>query len=76
MCAGAIVNSRVDKVVFGAYDHRFGCCGSIMNLAEDKRFNHRAEVVGGVLMEECANQISSFFKAVREKKKSAMENND
>ncbi|MBR6773517.1 MAG: tRNA adenosine(34) deaminase TadA [Clostridia bacterium] len=73
MCAGAIVNSRVDKVVFGAYDHRFGCCGSIMNLAEDKRFNHRAEVVGGVLMDECAHQISSFFRAVREKKKSATE---
>ena len=69
MCAGAIVNSRVDKVVFGAFDKRFGCCGSIMNLATDTRFNHRAEVVGGVREEECSEQISSFFRAVRERKK-------
>ncbi|MBQ8882749.1 MAG: tRNA adenosine(34) deaminase TadA [Clostridia bacterium] len=69
MCAGAIINSRVDKVVFGAYDHRFGCCGSIYNLPTDTKFNHRPEVVGGILESECAEQISSFFRAVRKAKK-------
>lgn len=69
MCAGAIVNARIDKVVFGAYDKRFGCCGSNCNLAADPVFNHRAEVVGGVMGEECSRQLSEFFKAVREKQK-------
>lgn len=69
MCAGAIVNARIDKVVFGAYDKRFGCCGSNYNLAADPVFNHRAEVVGGVMGEECSRQLSEFFKAIREKQK-------
>ena len=69
MCAGAIVNSRVDRVVFGAFDRRFGCCGSVMDLAREPRFNHRAEVRGGVLEEECAAQLSGFFKALRNEKK-------
>ena len=69
MCAGAIVNSRVDRVVFGAFDKRFGCCGSVMNLAADERFNHRAEIVGGVLENECAAQLSGFFKKLREEKR-------
>lgn len=69
MCAGAIVNSRVDRVVFGAYDRRFGCCGSVMNLACDERFNHRAAVKGGVMEEECAALLSGFFKELRQKKK-------
>ena len=69
MCAGAIVNSRVDRVVFGAYDRRFGCCGSVMNLACDERFNHRAAVKGGVMEEECAALLSGFFKEKKKKKK-------
>lgn len=69
MCAGAIVNARIDKVVFGAFDKRFGCCGSRYNLACDETFNHRAEVVGGVLEKECSEQLSGFFRAVREKQK-------
>ena len=69
MCAGAIVNSRVDRVVFGAFDRRFGCCGSVKDLAREPRFNHRAEVRGGVLEEECAAQLSGFFKALRNEKK-------
>lgn len=69
MCAGAIVNSRVDRVVFGAYDRRFGCVGSIMNLVEDKRFNHRAAVTGGVLGDECSAMLSGFFARLREEKK-------
>lgn len=69
MCAGAIVNSRVNRVVFGAFDRRFGCCGSVMDLTREPRFNHRAEVEGGVLENECAAQLSGFFKALREEKK-------
>lgn len=73
MCAGAIVNSRIDRVVFGAFDRRYGCCGSIMDLVTDKRFNHRAEVVGGILEKECSAQLSGFFIGVREKQKAAKE---
>lgn len=69
MCAGAIVNSRVNRVVFGAFDRRFGCCGSVMDLVREPRFNHRAEVEGGVLEDECSAQLSGFFKALREEKK-------
>lgn len=69
MCAGAIVNSRVNRVVFGAYDRRFGCCGSVMNLACDERFNHRAVVEGGVMEEECASLLSGFFRKLRQNKK-------
>lgn len=68
MCAGAIVYSRISKVYYGASDIRFGCCGSVMNLACDARFNHRAEVEGGILEEQCLRPIREFFKARREKK--------
>lgn len=65
MCAGAIVNSRISKLYFGAYDKRFGCAGTLCNLASDDRFNHRAEVVGGVLGDECSELLSDFFKKIR-----------
>lgn len=68
MCAGAIVNARIARVVFGAYDARFGCCGSVMNLANSDSFNHRAEVVGGVMKEECSKILSEFFAEIRRKK--------
>lgn len=71
MCAGAIVNSRIDRVVFGAFDRRFGCCGSVVNLASDSRFNHRAAVTGGVLEEECSALLSGFFKKLRDEKKNS-----
>jgi tRNA(adenine34) deaminase len=67
MCAGAIINSRIDKIVFGASDFRFGCCGTLYNLPEDERFNHRARVVSGVLHEQCAKLLTDFFKDLREK---------
>lgn len=67
MCSGAIINSRIQKVVFGASDYRFGCCGTLYNLPADIRFNHRAEVVGGVLQEQCAKLLTDFFKGLREK---------
>lgn len=68
MCAGAMVNSRIRKVYFGAFDHRYGCCGSIMNIT-DSELNHKVEVEGGVLEEECSRIISAFFKNIRERAK-------
>ena len=64
MCAGAIVNSRIPRVVFGARDHRFGAFGSVVNLAEIP-LNHTPEVSDGVRAEECADLLSSYFKRKR-----------
>jgi len=69
MCAGAIVQSRIPRVVFGAYDPKAGCVGTLMNLLEEKRFNHQADVTSGVLEEECSTLLTNFFAHVREKKK-------
>ncbi len=69
MCAGAIVQSRIEKVVFGARDPKGGCCGSIYNLLDEERFNHKAEIIEGVLEEECGELLSKFFKTLRAKKK-------
>ena len=69
MCAGAIINSRLANVYFGAYDQKAGCAGTLYNLPVDERFNHRAKVVGGVMENECANLLSDFFKQKREKQK-------
>ena len=64
MCTGAIINSRVERVVFGAYDERFGCCGSAMSLG-DGCLGRRVLVVGGVLEEECTEILQAFFTSVR-----------
>lgn len=69
MCAGAIVNSRIDRVVFGAKDPKAGAYGSVFDMCSYP-LNHIPEVVGGVLGAECADQLSSFFKILRKKKKS------
>ena len=66
MCAGAIINARIDRVVFGAYDEKRGCCGSIYELTSDRRFNHLPAVTGGVLAEECAQLMTDYFKLKRE----------
>ncbi|WP_305961140.1 tRNA adenosine(34) deaminase TadA [Bacillus safensis] len=71
MCAGAIVLSRVKKVVFGAYDPKGGCAGTLMNLLDDERFNHQSEVIGGVLENECGELLSQFFRNIRQRKKQA-----
>ncbi|MDM5318448.1 tRNA adenosine(34) deaminase TadA [Bacillus altitudinis] len=71
MCAGAIVLSRVKKVVFGAYDPKGGCAGTLMNLLNDERFNHQSEVIGGVLENECGELLSQFFRNLRQQKKQA-----
>ena len=64
MCAGAIINSRIERVVYGAKDFRFGALGSALDLNE-AGLNHKPEVVGGVLGEECADILSSYFKRKR-----------
>jgi tRNA(adenine34) deaminase len=65
MCAGALVNSRVERLVFGARDPKAGYCGSLGDLVRDPRLNHRLEVVEGVLAEECGRLLSTFFERLR-----------
>ncbi|MDN4592522.1 tRNA adenosine(34) deaminase TadA [Polycladomyces subterraneus] len=69
MCAGAIVQSRIEKVVFGAADPKAGCAGTLMNLLEDERFNHQAEVIPGVMAEQCGSLLTQFFRELRERRK-------
>ncbi|MDD6798280.1 MAG: tRNA adenosine(34) deaminase TadA [Clostridia bacterium] len=69
MCAGAIVQARIPKVVIGAMNPKAGCAGSILNLLEIPQFNHRCEVTRGILSEECSELMSSFFCALRKKNK-------
>ena len=64
MCAGAIINARVMRVVYGAPDRKAGCCGSVTDLFREP-FNHHPEVTGGVLAEESAALLTSFFKRLR-----------
>jgi tRNA(adenine34) deaminase len=61
MCAGASVNARVGRVVFGAYDPKAGAAATLYNLLVDPRLNHQADVTGGVLADECGHVLSSFF---------------
>lgn len=68
MCAGAIINSRIKKVVFGAYDEKAGSFGSVINF-NDLPYNHKPELQGGVCEEECKALLSKFFKDLREKRK-------
>lgn len=67
MCCGAIINARLERVVFGAGDPKGGCCGSLYDLPEDRRFNHRARVEGGILGEECGSLLTSYFRQKRGK---------
>ncbi|MFJ7157544.1 tRNA adenosine(34) deaminase TadA [Streptomyces sp. NPDC101118] len=62
MCAGALVQSRVARVVFGAADEKAGAAGSLWDLVRDRRLNHRPEVITGVLGEECSTQLTAFFR--------------
>ena len=67
MCAGAMVLARISRLVIGAPDPKTGACGSLMNIVEDSRLNHRLEVTRGVLGEECAEQLRSYFRRKRRK---------
>lgn len=65
MCAGAIILSRIAEVYFGAYDPKAGCCGTLMNLLEDSRFNHQPLVCGGILIDACGALLTDFFRNIR-----------
>ena len=65
MCAGAILNARIPRVVFGAWDEKAGAAGSVHDLLRDRRLNHRVEVVAGVKAEECAGLLLEFFASKR-----------
>ena len=67
MCTGAIINSRIERVVFGAYDKKAGSCGSVVNLFE-LPYNHRPLCTGGILQGRCADTLTEFFKNLRRKK--------
>ena len=67
MCAGAIVLSRIKRVRYGAFDKRFGCGGTVMNLTNNPIFNHRAETEGGLMECECASLLTEFFRERRKK---------
>ena len=65
MCAGAIVNSRIERLIFGAYDPKAGFCGTLGNLVQDERLNHRVELTGGFLEDRAAALLQSFFRKLR-----------
>ena len=70
MCAGALIQSRIKKVYIGTMDEKTGACGSVLNLLEDFKFNHKVEVEKGILKEECEKILKEFFIKLREYKKS------
>jgi tRNA(adenine34) deaminase len=67
MCAGALVNARVDRLVFGAHDPKAGFCGSLGNLVQDPRLNHRLEVEGGFMEERSRDLLQAFFRELRQR---------
>ena len=69
MCAGALVQSRIDRVVVGCMNPKAGCAGSVLNLLQQDGLNHQVEVTKGVLAEECSGLMTSFFRELRKKKK-------
>ncbi|QSR42844.1 tRNA adenosine(34) deaminase TadA [Aeromonas dhakensis] len=71
MCAGALIHSRVKRVVYGARDLKTGAAGSVFEILQDPRHNHRVELTGGVLAEACSAQLSDFFRRRRAEKKAA-----
>ncbi|PCN42987.1 tRNA adenosine(34) deaminase TadA [Brevibacillus laterosporus] len=74
MCAGAIVQSRIEQVYYGATDPKAGCAGTLMNLCAEPRFNHQVPVWAGILQEECQMMLKDFFRQLRKKKKEDAKN--
>lgn len=68
MCAGAIVQARIPRVVIGTHNKKAGCAGSILNLLQMKEFNHQVELISGVLETECSEMMKQFFREMRNKK--------
>jgi tRNA(adenine34) deaminase len=71
MCAGAILQSRVERVVYGASDPKAGCVGTLMDLLQDPRFNHRSPWTSGVLHDECAALLTDFFRRLRSREETS-----
>jgi tRNA(adenine34) deaminase len=69
MCSGAIIQSRISRVIYGATDPKAGCAGTLMNLLQEPRFNHEADVISGILESPCRNMLTQFFKALRERRR-------
>ena len=69
MCAGAIVQSRIDEVVIGCMNPKAGCAGSILNLLDVPAFNHQVKITQGILEEECSKMMRTFFRRLRGQKK-------
>ena len=65
MCMGALIQARVPRLVFGCYDPKGGACGSLYNVSNDKRLNHRIEVITGIMPAECERMLKDFFKDLR-----------
>lgn len=68
MCAGAMIQARIDRLIFGAGDPKAGCAGTLYNLLQDSRFNHQVEIVKGILEEECRQIMKDFFRQKRNSK--------
>ncbi|WP_020674806.1 tRNA adenosine(34) deaminase TadA [Geopsychrobacter electrodiphilus] len=75
MCMGGIILARIPYLVYGCRDPKAGAAGSLYNLTLDERFNHRVDIREGVLADQCSEQLSTFFKRLREQKKIAKEQN-
>ena len=71
MCAGAIVQSRIDRVVIGSMNPKAGCAGSVLNLLQEEGFNHQTELTIGVQEEVCSGLMTTFFRELRQRKKAA-----
>lgn len=69
MCAGSILQSRIDKVVIGAMDPKAGACGSVLNVLNNSQFNHQCDVITGVLEDECSKLMKDFFRSLRKNKR-------
>ena len=69
MCAGAIINSRIKKIYIGTRDEKTGAVGSVLNLLEDYKFNHKVEIESGIMQKECEKILKDFFKELRKSKK-------
>lgn len=68
MCAGAIINARIENLYFGAFDKKSGCVASVTNLFKKGMFNHNVNVTGGIMESECAQMLTSFFRELRKRK--------
>ncbi len=72
MCMGALLQARIPHLVFGTFDPKAGACGSLYDLSQDKRLNHRIAVTSGILVEECSQILKEFFKKLRERNHSGL----